>query len=102
MDLDGIPGTRVTGHPSPGTLVPGHFIFYFYFIFHFLFFYLGGSSFFAEKKICFFSPSPSLSLFLCTHSFHRLDPQNPISNNESVHQLLETRRSLFLKLSPKK
>jgi hypothetical protein len=23
--LDGIPGTRVTGHPCPGTLVPRHF-----------------------------------------------------------------------------
>ena len=32
--LDGIPGTRVTGHPCPGTLVPGHF-----FIFLFLFFW---------------------------------------------------------------
>ena len=30
-----------------------------------------------------------------------LDPQNLISSSESVHQLLETRRSMFLKLSPK-
>jgi hypothetical protein len=34
VHLDGIPGTRVTGHPCPGTLVPGHF-----FIFLFLFFW---------------------------------------------------------------
>jgi hypothetical protein len=60
--LDGIPGTRVTGHPCPGTLVPGHFFF-------------GGSYFFWGKKwektvfsLCFSSLSLSISLFLCTHS----------------------------------
>ena len=40
--FDAIPGTRVTGHPTPGTLVPGHS---FYFLFYF-YFYFGGSSFF--------------------------------------------------------
>ena len=53
FSLDGNPGARVTGHPNPVTLVPGHF-------FYFLFF--GGSYFFSEKKwkktvfaLCFFS-----------------------------------------------
>jgi hypothetical protein len=31
--LDGNPGTRVTGHPSPVTLVPGHFLYFFYIFF---------------------------------------------------------------------
>ena len=31
-----------------------------------------------------------------------LDSQSPISSNESVHQILETHRSMFLKLTPKK
>ena len=31
-----------------------------------------------------------------------LDPLNTISSSDSVQQLLETRRSLFLKLTPKK
>ncbi len=34
VSLDGNPGTRVTGHPSHVTLVPGHF-FYFFYIFFF-------------------------------------------------------------------
>ena len=34
--------------------------------------------------------------------FQLLDSQNPISNRDSVQQLLETHRSLFLKLTPKK
>ena len=42
--LDGIPGTRVTGHPCPGTLVPGHFFILFFYFF-------GGSSFFLRKKV---------------------------------------------------
>jgi hypothetical protein len=32
--LDGNPGTRVTGHPSPVTLVPGHFFYFFYIFLH--------------------------------------------------------------------
>jgi hypothetical protein len=40
--LDGNPGTRVTGHPSPVTLVPGHFFYFFYIFF-------GGITFFLKK-----------------------------------------------------
>jgi len=50
--LDGIPGTRVTGHPCPGTLVPGHF-----FIF-FILFFVAGVKFCLGKKMeknCVFS-----------------------------------------------
>ncbi len=42
--LDGNPGTRVTGHPSPFSLVPGHFFFFFL------------AEFFFEKKISLFFP----------------------------------------------
>ena len=41
-DLDGNPDTRVTGHPSPVTLVTGHF-----YLFIFIFILAG---FFLEKK----------------------------------------------------
>ena len=34
-------------------------------------------------------------------ALQRLDPQSLISSRESVQQLLETRRSLFLNLTPK-
>jgi hypothetical protein len=56
-NLDGNPDTRVTGHPSPVTLVPGLF-----------FFFLAGVKFFEKKngkKLCFLSVfSLFLSLFL--------------------------------------
>ncbi len=42
-DLDGNPDTRVTEHPSPVTLVPGHF-------FIFFIFFLAGVNFFEGKK----------------------------------------------------
>jgi hypothetical protein len=49
----------VTGHPSPVTLVPGHF---------FILFFLAGVNFFEKKngkKLCFLSVFPLfLSLFL--------------------------------------
>ncbi len=59
-DLDGNPDTRVTGHPSPVTLVPGHF---FYFFWRELIFFRKKM----EKNVfalCFFSLSLSFSLFL--------------------------------------
>ena len=50
-------GTKVAGHPSLDI--------YFIFLFFISYFYVPH-----KKKILsvFFSPSPSLSLFLCTHS----------------------------------
>jgi hypothetical protein len=62
--LDGNPVTRLTGHPIPVTLVSGKF-FYLIFLFWRKFIF---SNFFNNFLSVSFSLSPSLSLFVCTHS----------------------------------
>ena len=59
----------------------------------------------ASDKLKLEQMIPLLSIIdeTCTPlALQLLDSQNPISSSDSVQQLLETRRSLFLKLTPKK
>ena len=63
------PDTRLTGHPIPVTLVSGKF-FYFIFLFWRKFIF---SNFFNNFLSVSFSLSPSLSLFVCTHSLRTFE-----------------------------